>query len=118
MGNYAVIYSCPSMHSILFVKMTKTKKVSIGIASAILLSVAWYCVAADYSYCAVSGTYKFEGVGEVSTLVLRKDGSFQQELSRGDKKESGNGTWRRIGEGGIVLSKNFCDIWTTGWIRW
>lgn len=90
--------------------MTKTKKVSIGVASAILFSVAWYCVAADYSYRAVSGTYRFERVGEVSTLVLRKDGSFLQELSHGGKGASANGIWRRIGEGGIVLSKDFLLI--------
>lgn len=70
----------------------------------------WYCVAADYSYGAVSGTYPLSLNGEVSTLILNKDRSFQQELSRDGKVERTQGSWRRLGEGGVVFSKEFLKV--------
>ncbi len=70
----------------------------------------WYMVAADYSYSAVSGTYTFRLNGETSTLVLNKDQSFQQELKHHGKIEHVQGTWRRIGEGGVVFSKEFLSV--------
>jgi len=70
----------------------------------------WYMVAADYSYSAVSGTYMFHDDGESSTLVLRRDQSFQQDLNRDGKMAHVRGTWRRIGEGGVVFSKEFLKV--------
>jgi len=70
----------------------------------------WYMVAADYSYSAVSGTYMFHDDGESSTLVLRRDQSFQQDLNRDGKIVHVRGTWRRIGEGGVVFSKEFLKV--------
>jgi hypothetical protein len=67
-------------------------------------------VAADYSYRAVSGTYMFHGDGESSTLVLRQDQTFEQDLNRNGKTVQVRGTWRRVGEGGVVLSKNFLKV--------
>jgi hypothetical protein len=72
--------------------------------------VGWYCVAADYSYGAVSGTYTLSLTGETSTLILNKDRSFQQELSRDGKVERTQGSWRRLGEGGVVFSKEFLKV--------
>ena len=62
---------------------------------------------ADYSYCAVSGVYKAEGGGATSILRLNDDLTFKQETHRGDETLRARGTWRRIGEGGIVFSKEF-----------
>jgi hypothetical protein len=47
---------------------------------------------------------------ETSTLVLRPDHRFQQEISRAGKVERVQGSWRRIGEGGIVFSKEFLRV--------
>jgi hypothetical protein len=67
-------------------------------------------VAADYSYGAVAGKYSFRSDGEESTLILKKDQSFQQVLTRQGKVECVRGTWRRIGEGGVVFSKEFLTV--------
>src|SRR5579859_3203035 len=44
------------------------------------------------------------------TLFLNKDQSFQQELSRDGKVERTQGSWRRLGEGGVVFSKEFLKV--------
>ena len=81
-----------------------------GIFLLIVLFWVWYCVAANYSYGAVSGTYSLQHNGEESTLVLRRDRSFQQELKHDGRVEQSQGTWRRIGEGGVVFSKEFLKL--------
>jgi hypothetical protein len=87
---------------------------SVRIVGWIFLSFAvfsiWYWVAADYSYSAVAGTYTFQSNGETSTLILKKDQSFQQVLTRQGKVERVQGTWRRIGEGGVNFSKEFLPV--------
>jgi hypothetical protein len=86
----------------------------VRIAGWVFLALAafwiWYMVAADYSYGAVAGTYSFRSDGEASTLILKKDRTFQQELTRQGKVESTRGTWRRIGEGGVVFSREFLAV--------
>ncbi len=87
---------------------------SVQIAGWVFLCLAvlwiWYMIAADYSYGAVAGTYAFQSNGETSTLVLKKDRSFQQELTRQGKIERTQGSWRRIGEGGVVFSREFLGV--------
>ena len=94
----------------IFMKVPK----SLRIAGWIFLSFAvfwiWYMVAADYSYGAVAGTYSFRSDGERSTLILKKDQTFQQELIRQGKVERVQGTWRRLGEGGVNFSKEFLPV--------
>jgi hypothetical protein len=69
--------------------------------------VLWYSVASDYGDGVASGTYHLAENGETSTLVLKSDHSFQQELSEHGEVKRATGTWRRIGEGGIEFSKEF-----------
>lgn len=89
---------------------TTLGRVALGILLSIILFWVWYSVAADYGYQAVSGTYILQRGDETSTLVLRPDHSFQQELSRPGQVERAQGSWRRIGEGGIVFSKEFLKV--------
>jgi hypothetical protein len=91
-------------------KIPNSVRMGCGVTLALALLWCWYWVAADYSYKAVSGTYTFHDDGESSTLVLRPDRSFQQDLSRDGKIEHTGGTWRRIGEGGVVFSKEFLKV--------
>jgi hypothetical protein len=84
--------------------------VALGILLSMILFWVWYSVAADYGYAAVSGTYILQGGDETSTLVLRPDHSYRQELSRQGNVERARGSWRRIGEGGIVFSKEFLRV--------
>jgi hypothetical protein len=83
------------------------------IALFIALLWGWYMIAADYGYDMVAGTYVYRGTDGSSTLVLRKDRSFVQERIRAGKSEYRNGTWSRVGEGGILLSKEFLEIGNT-----
>ena len=75
-----------------------------------LLCWLWYCWAADYGYSAVSGTYNFSGDGEQSTLVLRENRVFRQELNHSGTVDRAQVTWRRVGEGGVVFSKEFLRV--------
>jgi hypothetical protein len=72
--------------------------------------VLWYSVAADYGNGVTSGTYHLSQNGETSTLVLKPDHTFQQELSKLGKVEHATGTWRRFGEGAVAFSKEFLTV--------
>lgn len=69
--------------------------------------VIWYSVVSDYGDAVASGSYYLAENGETSTLVLKPDHSFQQELSEHGEVKRATGTWHRIGEGGIAFSKEF-----------
>ena len=85
-------------------------RVGGGIVAVLAVLWCWYMVAADYSYKAISGTYLYQGAGESCTLVLRQDQSFQQDLNRDGKFVHAQGAWRRIGEGGVAVSKEFLKV--------
>jgi hypothetical protein len=85
-------------------------KVAGVVLMLLLLFWAWYMVAADYGYKAVSGTYTFRSNSEGSTLVLQADRTFQQDLIRSRIEKHTQGTWRRIGEGGVVFSPEFLTV--------
>jgi hypothetical protein len=91
-------------------KISTSVRIGCGIFLFLAFFWCWYMLAADYGYRAMSGTYTFRGNGESSTLVLRQDQSFQQDLDRGGKVEHAQGNWRRIGEGGVVFSKEFLRV--------
>ena len=71
---------------------------------------AWYCWAADYGYSAVAGTYVFVDNGQQSVLVLLDNRVFRQELRRSGRVARAQGTWRRVGEGGVVFSKELLKV--------
>lgn len=86
-----------------------TKTVGLGFALFGVLWI-WCCVAADYGYKAVSGTYTFDRGQERSTLILDRNQSFEQELRTAGHIEHTRGSWRRTGEGGVVFSKDFLTV--------
>ncbi len=68
----------------------------------------WYSIASDFSDQVVAGTYNLAQNGETSTLVLRADHSFQQDLLHSGTVSHSQGTWRHVGGyGGIAFSKEF-----------
>lgn len=91
-------------------KLPTSVRMGCGVVLILAFLWWWYMAAADYSYRAVSGTYLFHSDEESSTLVLRRDQSFMQDLTRYGKVEHAQGTWRRVGEGGVVLSKEFLKV--------
>jgi hypothetical protein len=72
-------------------------------------SILWYSIA-DYGDDVTSGTYYLARNSESSTLVLRPDHTFQQELSEHGQLERATGTWRRVGESGVEFSKEFLAV--------
>jgi hypothetical protein len=72
--------------------------------------VLWYTVASDYGDGVTSGTYHLAQNGETSTLVLKPDHTFQQELNKLGNVKRAAGTWRRFGEGAIKFSKEFLTV--------
>ncbi len=58
----------------------------------------------------MSGTYHLAQDGETSTLVLKPDHSFQQELNRSGTVRRAAGSWRRFGEAGIEFSRDFLEV--------
>jgi hypothetical protein len=56
------------------------------------LCLLWYIIASDYSDAVASGTYHLTQGGETSTLVLKSDHTFQQELRRSGNEQRAAGT--------------------------
>jgi hypothetical protein len=90
--------------------VSKAARTGLVVALAIVVFWVWYSVAADFSYRAVSGKYTLKVDGETSVLVLNQDQTFQQVLSSHGKTERAEGSWRRVGEGGVVFSKEFLGV--------
>jgi hypothetical protein len=67
-------------------------------------------VASDYDYGALAGTYSFDENGVASTLVLRPDRSFHQEVVRRGQREVADGNWRRSGMAGVNFSREFLRL--------
>ena len=91
-------------------KWTVAKRIGFVILLPILIFWVWYSIAADYGYTVVYGTYSLDNGSEKSTLVLSSNRRFQEEVIRGEKSERAEGSWRRIGQGGIVFSKEFLKL--------
>jgi hypothetical protein len=67
---------------------------SAGIVVLVIaLVIGWYCIAANYDYGALAGTYTFSGNSETLKLILKSDRTFQQELRHDGKLETATGTW-------------------------
>jgi hypothetical protein len=90
--------------------LSRSAKSAGVVFAAVLLFVGWYSVAANYDYGALAGTYSYNGNGVSSTLLLRKDRSFHQEVMERGRREVADGSWRRIGEGGVNFSKEFLRL--------
>ena len=87
--------------------VSKFARIAGCILGALAVFWIWYTIAADYDYGALSGTYTLRSGGETSTLVLRADRTFEQELIRNGSTRRAQGTWRRFGEGGVSFSGQF-----------
>jgi hypothetical protein len=74
------------------------------------LGALFYLEASNFGDDAVSGTYTLRHTGEQSTLVLRPDHSFHQELKTAGTDIHAEGNWRVSGEGHIAFSKEFLKV--------
>ena len=91
-------------------KMTVAAWLGVIPLVTVMIVVFWYREGENFSDGAVSGTYTLQLNGEASTLVLRLDHTFQQQLGRAGKVEHSEGTWRVSGEGHIAFSGEFLKL--------
>jgi hypothetical protein len=75
-----------------------------------ILFCVWFNIASDYDPPRVAGTYTFHNANIATVLVLRADETFTQTLTINGQTKSAKGTWRRIGEGGVVFSGDFLRL--------
>ena len=80
---------------------TKAAALLFGTFAIFWFGYVWL---ADYGDGVASGTYEALAEGQRATLVLRPDHTFHQTRVRNGATVQGDGTWRKIGEGGLVLS--------------
>jgi hypothetical protein len=90
--------------------MRRAATVVGGILLAIALFCLWYSVAANYDYDALAGTYVFNRDGEVCTLYLHPDHTFEQQLTRSGNLQSAKGQWRRYGQAHVSFSNEFLSL--------
>jgi hypothetical protein len=79
----------------------------VALAFIWLSFVLWFISASDFSDSVFCGTYKLVQDNERSILTLKPDHTYQQELSGSGRIQHASGTWRKLGEGGVVFSKEF-----------
>jgi hypothetical protein len=84
------------------------RRLAGGVLLLICLTfVFWYIEAGNFTEANVPGTYIVQRDGEASTLILKSDHSFQQELDRAGMVGHAQGSWRLFGEGHIAVSRDF-----------
>jgi hypothetical protein len=82
---------------------------TIGLCTLACLAL-WGVSALNYSDSAAIGTYQLTNEDESSTLILKSDHTFVQERIAAGKTEHANGSWRRLGEGGLAFSREFLVV--------
>ena len=90
--------------------MKKSAWMVAGSILAIACLLLWGAAAMDYGDDVAAGYYRFEHGQESSTLLLNPDHTFRQTRSIGSNEQHSDGTWRRVGEGGISFSKEFLVV--------
>ena len=81
-----------------------------GLILSIVCFFLWVVAAMDYGDSVAVGVYQFASGEQSSTLVLKPDHIFLQTRRHGSNEEHSEGTWRRIGQGGISFSKEFLVV--------
>src|SRR5450631_407503 len=76
----------------------------------VALYIGWFIVASDYSDAVTSGTYSLVQRDDRSTLLLRSDHTFTQEVRTPGQVRQAAGAWHRLGEGGVEFSKEFLAL--------
>lgn len=81
-----------------------TAKAVAGFLVVVVIFWFGYSWIADYGDGVASGTYEALVEGQRTTLLVRPDHTFHQTRVSGGVSAEADGTWRRIGEGGLVFS--------------
>jgi hypothetical protein len=90
--------------------------ISRAVTTSVVLAVFvaalcfWGIVAFNYGDDVAVGTYHFAQAKVTCDLVLKPDHTFVQALKSGRSATRVEGTWRRVGEGGISISNAFLAV--------
>ena len=87
--------------------MTRLAATRTALLLTPVLLIAWYCIAANYGYGVVSGSYAANFPGGTSSIILKKDHSFEQRVTLNQRELHAAGTWELFGEASIGLSGGF-----------
>jgi hypothetical protein len=87
--------------------MERGIKVAIWLLGVFVVLWFGYSWVADYGDGVASGTYVAAVDGETSTLILRSNHTFHQTRVSSGIPAQADGTWRMIGEAGLVFSSSF-----------
>ncbi|HVT95901.1 MAG TPA: hypothetical protein VHE33_00240 [Acidobacteriaceae bacterium] len=92
--------------------MPRRRAAWIIVAAVLTLCAAmgWYCLAADYDYPSLAGTYVFQDDAGSCTLRLYANRNFEEELKILGNVRIARGSWRRFGESGMALSDSFLKV--------
>jgi hypothetical protein len=92
-------------------EVATTARLSVTFLLIIIgIGVFWYWEGENFTDGAVSGTYVFRLNGETSTLVLRSDHVFEQELESAGMLRRAEGSWSVFGEGHIEFSPELLRV--------
>jgi hypothetical protein len=75
-----------------------------------VLFCIWFNIASDYDPPRLAGTYTFQNSNVSSVLRLKADETFTQTLTADGQTKQAQGSWHRIGEGGVVFSGDFLRL--------
>jgi hypothetical protein len=85
-------------------------RTAIVVVCVVVELMGWYVVATGYDYGDLAGKYTFRSGNETCTLHLYPDRTFLENMTTHGDMRIARGTWRRIGEGGVVLSDSFLKV--------
>ena len=90
--------------------MNRSLRAAAGTFIILLLLVIWFVIASGYDYADLAGTYTTKADGVSFSLILSPDRTFHEELQDSAGPKSADGSWRRIGEGGVAFSGEFLRL--------
>jgi hypothetical protein len=88
----------------------RVRNLIIILVAPLVLFCVWFNIASDYDPPRLAGTYTFHDANLSTVLKLKADETFTQTLTTKGQTKSAQGTWRRIGEGGVVFSGEFLRL--------
>ncbi|MGD0649126.1 MAG: hypothetical protein ABR971_14155 [Acidobacteriaceae bacterium] len=90
--------------------MKRAIRVLLIVLTIPILFCVWFNIASDYDPPRLAGTYTFHNANVSTVLKLKADETFSQTLTINGQTKSAQGTWHRIGEGGVVFSGEFLRL--------
>ena len=90
--------------------LKRVRDAIIIVVVPLVLFCVWFNIASDYDPPRLAGTYTFHDADLSTFLKLKADETFTQTLTTNGETKSAQGTWRRIGEGGVVFSGQFLRL--------